>query len=44
MENYLMMADYTYQRDLRTLNERSFGGVLSFFAKFGSDNMKNNRI
>ena len=45
MDNYLFMS-YTVEthKTETDLRNGSFNGILNFFARFGSDNMKNNRI
>ena len=43
MDNFLMMSFYN-NRETRIDQEQSLGGILSFFARFGSDNIKRNRL
>jgi len=41
MDSFL---NYTYLKDMREVREKSFSGWLTFFAKFGSDDIKNHRL
>jgi hypothetical protein len=40
----LNVIDFEIMKATREEQSRSFAGILRFFSRYGSDNMKNNRI